>query len=134
MELVCENKQHGDTVPEKARDMFLCSLQINKKKARQMRFSTAGYVCSTQTRVMPEETRRDARVRNLCARVSLVRDLLRIYTQVIASFRLPQKEGIRRQSFLSTFVIPYGPSGTNRALKNKQCKELKKQLRRYFVF
>ena len=25
----CENKQHGDTVPEKARDMFLCSLKIN---------------------------------------------------------------------------------------------------------
>ena len=31
----CENKQHGDTVPEKARGMFLCPLQINiKKRAR----------------------------------------------------------------------------------------------------
>ena len=49
---LCENKQHGDTVPEKARDMFLCSLQINITKARQMPFSTAGYVCSTQTRVI----------------------------------------------------------------------------------
>ena len=28
----CENKQHGDTVPEKARDMFLCSLHINIKE------------------------------------------------------------------------------------------------------
>ena len=47
----CENKQHGDTVPEKACDVFVCSLQINIK-ARQMWFSTAGYVCSTQTRVI----------------------------------------------------------------------------------
>ena len=45
----CENKQRGDTVLEKARDMFLCSLQINILKARQMRFSTVGYMCSTQT-------------------------------------------------------------------------------------
>ena len=29
------NKQHGDTMQKKARDMFLCSLQINiKKRAR----------------------------------------------------------------------------------------------------
>ena len=28
---LCENKQHGDTVPEKARDMFLFSLHINIK-------------------------------------------------------------------------------------------------------
>ena len=31
----CENEQHGDTMQEKARDMFLCTLQINiKKRAR----------------------------------------------------------------------------------------------------
>ena len=48
----CENKQHCVTVPEKARDMFLCSPHINIKKARQVRFSTAGYVCSTQNRVV----------------------------------------------------------------------------------
>ena len=48
----CQNKQHGDTVPEKAHDVFLCSLQINIKKACQMLFSTTGYVCSTQTRVI----------------------------------------------------------------------------------
>ena len=45
------NKQHGDAVPKKARDMFLCFLHIKIKKARQARFSTAGYVCSTKTRV-----------------------------------------------------------------------------------
>ena len=28
----CENKQHGDTAPEKARGMFLCYLKINIKK------------------------------------------------------------------------------------------------------
>ena len=48
----CQNKEHGDTVPEKACNMLLCSLQINIKKARQMRFSTVGYVCSIQTRVI----------------------------------------------------------------------------------
>ena len=30
----CENKQHGDAVPEKSRDVFLCSPQINIKKSR----------------------------------------------------------------------------------------------------
>ena len=48
----CQNKQHGDTMPKKARNMFLCSLQIDIKKARQARFSTAGYVCSTETKVV----------------------------------------------------------------------------------
>ena len=38
---------HRDTVPKKARDMFLFSLEINVKKARQARFSTAGYVWTT---------------------------------------------------------------------------------------
>ena len=46
------NKVITNNVPEKARNMFLCSLQINIKKARQMQFSTAGYVCSTQTRAV----------------------------------------------------------------------------------
>ena len=46
----CQNKQHGDIVLEKAHHMFLCSLQMNIKKAHLMRFSTAGYVRSTQTR------------------------------------------------------------------------------------
>ena len=47
-----QNKQHGDTVPKKARDMFLCSLQINIKKSRQAWLSNAGYMCYTQTRVI----------------------------------------------------------------------------------
>ena len=47
-----ENKQHGDTLPQKKRNIFLCSLQINIYNARHMRFSTAGYVCSTQTIVI----------------------------------------------------------------------------------
>ena len=34
--------------------MFLFSLQINIKKARQARFSTAGYVCSTETIVVSD--------------------------------------------------------------------------------
>ena len=47
-----QNKQHGDTVPIKKRNMFLCSLQINIKKAIQAWFSTAGYMCFNQTRVV----------------------------------------------------------------------------------
>ena len=37
----CVNTHHGDAVLENARHV-LCSLHINIKKARQMRFSTAG--------------------------------------------------------------------------------------------
>ena len=33
-------------------DKFLCSLQINTKKARQPRFSSAGFVCPNQNRVV----------------------------------------------------------------------------------
>ena len=46
----CNNKQHGDTVPENARDTFLCYLHINDLKARHMWFRNVGYVCSTQNR------------------------------------------------------------------------------------
>ena len=46
----CENKQHGDTVPEKEHDIFYVLYRSILKKCTQMCFSTAGYVCSTQTR------------------------------------------------------------------------------------
>ena len=46
----CYNNHHGDIVPEKARGTFLCSLRIKIKIARQIRSSTAGYVCSTKTK------------------------------------------------------------------------------------
>ena len=40
----CENKQHGDTVPEKkAHDIFLCSLQINIEKVHPDAFQYCGY-------------------------------------------------------------------------------------------
>ena len=45
-----QNKHHGDTVAKKTREMFLCSLHINIKKARQVRFSTAGYMWTTRAR------------------------------------------------------------------------------------
>ena len=47
----CQNKQHGDTVPKIARHVFMFSTDLYKK-ARQARFSTTGYVCSTQNRVV----------------------------------------------------------------------------------
>ena len=53
-------------MPEKAGDTFLSSLQINIKKARQIRFSNAGYVYSTQERVIVNPTVRDCPEMETC--------------------------------------------------------------------
>ena len=42
------NKDHGGAVPKKTRCMFSCTLQINIKRSRLTRFSSAGYVWTTR--------------------------------------------------------------------------------------
>ena len=46
-----EQTTWGHRAKKSARDVFMFSTD-QYKKARQARFSTAGYVCSTQTRVV----------------------------------------------------------------------------------
>ena len=43
----CQNKQHGDTVPKKNARHVLTYSSDQYKKARQVRFNTAGYVWTT---------------------------------------------------------------------------------------